>query len=160
MTAQEVIEILDLKPLEMEGGYFRRSYENMQGVTDGKPNATAIYYLLTPDTYSCLHRLPTDEVYHFYLGDRVQLLVLDEKGQGCAHILGGGLANGEHVQKLVPAGSWQGSHLLPGGKWALLGTTMTPGFSDDDFLAMPKETVRELSKLRPELADIIKKLAP
>ena len=160
MTAQEVIRLLDLKPLEMEGGYFRRSYEKMEDAVDGKPKATAIYYLLTPDTYSCLHRLPSDELYHFYLGDPVELLVIDDNGQGSPYVLGGDIARRERLQQLVPAGVWQGSRLLSGGKWALLGTTMTPGFTDDDFIAMPPEKVQELTNLRPDLAERIRFLSP
>lgn len=155
MTAEEVIRFLDLKPLEMEGGYFRRTYENMDGAIDGKPKATAIYYLLTADTFSRLHRLPSDEVYHFYLGDPVELLVVDDLGQGGLQLLGSDISGGMLVQTAVPAHCWQGSRLLSGGRWALLGTTMAPGFVDDDFAAMPPETAQKLSALRPELKDLI-----
>lgn len=155
MTAQEIIQLLCLEPLEMEGGYFRQNYRNKTSWDDHKPMSTAIYFLLTPDTYSCLHRLPNDEVYHFYLGDPVELLVLDEKGQGSVRILGSDLAAGMQVQTAVPAQAWQGSRLLPGGSWALLGTTMAPGFTDDDFTAMPHETAQGLCRLRPELEQLI-----
>lgn len=155
MTAQEIIQLLRLEPLEMEGGYFRQNYRNKTPWDDHKPMSTAIYFLLTPDTYSCLHRLPNDEVYHFYLGDPVELLVLDEKGQGSVRILGSDLAAGMQVQTAVPAQAWQGSRLLPGGSWALLGTTMAPGFTDDDFTAMPPETAQGLCRLRPELEQLI-----
>lgn len=155
MTAQEIIQLLRLVPLEMEGGYFRQNYRNKTPWDGHKPMSTAIYFLLTPDTYSCLHRLPNDEVYHFYLGDPVELLVLDEKGQGSVRILGSDLAAGMQVQTAVPAQAWQGSRLLPGGSWALLGTTMAPGFTDDDFTAMPPETAQGLCRLRPELEQLI-----
>ena len=155
MTAQEIIQLLRLEPLEMEGGYFRQNYRNKTPWDDHKPMSTAIYFLLTPDTYSCLHRLPNDEVYHFYLGDPVELLVLDEKGQGSVRILGSDLAAGMQVQTAVPAQAWQGSRLLPGGSWALLGTTMAPGFTDDDFTAIPPETAQGLCRLRPELEQLI-----
>ena len=155
MKAEEVIRLLDLKPLEMEGGYFRRTYENMDGVTNGKPRATSIYYLLTADTCSCLHRLPSDEVYHFYLGDPVELLVLDDLGQGSVHMLGGDLAAEMRVQAVVPAHFWQGSRLVAGGSWALLGTTMAPGFNDEDFTAMSPEIAQKLSEIRPDLKNLI-----
>ena len=155
MTADEVIRLLELKPLEMEGGYFRRTYENMDGIIDGKPKATAIYYLLTADTCSCLHRLPSDEVYHFYLGDPVELLVMDDSGRGSVRLLGSDLTAGMLVQTAVPAGTWQGSRLVTGGSWALLGTTMAPGFTDDDFTAMSFEEAQKLSVLRPDLKELI-----
>ena len=158
MTAQEIIELLHLEPLEMEGGYFRQNYRNKASWNDHKPMSTAIYFLLTPETYSCLHRLPNDEVYHFYLGDPVELLVLDDAGQGSVHTLGSDLAAGMLVQTAVPAGAWRGSRLLSGGSWALLGTTMAPGFTDDDFTAMTPETAQALIAQRPELETLIRAL--
>lgn len=158
MTAQEIIELLHLEPLEMEGGYFRQNYRNKTPWNEHKPMSTAIYFLLTPETYSCIHRLPNDEVYHFYLGDPVELLVLDDQGQGSVRTLGSDLAAGMLVQTAVPAGAWQGSRLLPGGSWALLGTTMAPGFTDDDFTAMPPETAQALIAQRPELKTLIQGL--
>ena len=73
---QNVLENLQLEPLPLEGGYYRRSYETEQEVDLGKgfkqPLGTAIYFLLTPDNFSALHWLEEDEVYHFYLGDPVE----------------------------------------------------------------------------------------
>ena len=158
MTAQEIIALLNLKPLEMEGGYFRQNYRNKAFWNEHKPMSTAIYFLLTPETCSCLHRLPNDEVYHFYLGDPVELLVLDDAGQGSVRILGSDLAAGMQVQTAVPARTWQGSRLCPGGSWALLGTTMAPGFTDDDFTAMPDETLQRLCTVRPELQELLQAL--
>lgn len=158
MTAQEIIELLHLEPLEMEGGYFRQNYRNKASWNEHKPMSTAIYFLLTPETYSCLHRLPNDEVYHFYLGDPVELLVLDDAGQGSVHTLGSDLVAGMLVQTAVPAGAWQGSRLLSGGSWALLGTTMAPGFTDDDFTVMTPETAQALIAQRPELETLIRAL--
>src|SRR5439155_13584464 len=81
MTANEIIELLQLQPLPLEGGYYRETYRSAQRLPGGKSAATAIYYLLTPDTCSALHRLPADEVYHFYLGDAVELLLLGAGGE-------------------------------------------------------------------------------
>jgi uncharacterized protein len=96
---------------------------------------TAIYYLLTPDTFSALHRLPGDEVFHFYLGDPVEMLQLDPAGQGRLLTLGNDVLGGQSVQMVVPAGVWQGSQLKAGGAFALLGTTMAPGFDFTDYEA-------------------------
>lgn len=86
LTAQQVIALLDLKPQPQEGGFFRETYRSNELVTlrgGDRAAGTAIYYFLTPDTFSALHRLPTDEVFHFYLGDPVQMLRqgLTEKGK-------------------------------------------------------------------------------
>ncbi|MBR4308454.1 MAG: cupin domain-containing protein [Oscillospiraceae bacterium] len=134
MTAQEVITALQLEPLTMEGGYFRRNYCSQQLTEAGKPMGTAIYYLMTPDSFSRLHKLPSDEVYHFYMGDPVELTVLFPDGSGKTVLLGNDLTKGMVPQFCVPAHAWQGSCLSEGGAWALLGTTMAPGFTDDDFV--------------------------
>lgn len=158
MTAQEVIDLLQLEPLEMEGGFFRQNYKNSAEAENGAPLSTAIYYLLTPDTFSCLHHLPADEVYHFYLGDPVELLLLDEKGPCRCVTLGSHIGNGMAVQTVVPAGVWQGSYLLPGGSWALLGTTMTPGFTDEGFTAPCAKKIDELCRRFPQYTARIDRL--
>lgn len=144
LTAEQLKRLLNLQPLATEGGYFAETYravesiprESLPGRYAGpKPFGTAIYFLLTPDTFSTLHRLPTDEIYHFYLGDPVELLQLYPDGSGDVTILGHDLPTGMHLQLTVPHGTWQGSRLRPGGAFALLGTTMAPGFDYTDFEA-------------------------
>ncbi len=144
MTASDIVTLLNLKPLPIEGGFFRETWRSNISVAPGglplrytteKSLGTAIYYLLTsePDSFSALHRLPTDEIYHFYLGDAVEMLLLASDGTGRRVTLGQNLAAGEHVQLVVPAGTWQGSRLIPGGQFSLLGTTMSPGFDPADY---------------------------
>ncbi len=140
MGPEEIIEILGLKPLHPEGGYYRESYRSPSCIParDGESApqrslATAIYYLLTPHYFSALHRLASDETYHFYLGDPVQMLLLHPDGSGREAILGHDLQNGQMVQLTIPAGAWQGAALRPGGRYALLGTTVSPGFDARDF---------------------------
>lgn len=144
LTARKLIDLLGLEPLEAEGGWFRQSYRSKDVLPksglpirykSNKPAGTAIYYLLTdePGSVSIFHRLPTDEIYHYYLGDPVQLTLLLPGGEAQNVVLGKDLLAGQHVQFVAPAGVWQGSRLRPGGKFALLGTTMAPGFTDDDF---------------------------
>ncbi len=110
-----------------------------------KPAGTAIYYLLTdePGSFSTMHRLPTDEIYHFYLGDPVEMLLLFPDGSGRQVILGRDVLNGQHVQYVVPRGVWQGLRLTPGGSYALMGTTMAPGYTEDDFELAEREVLLE-----------------
>src|SRR5687767_7350802 len=110
LSASELIAMLGLKPLPQEGGYYRETYRSADRLPGGKSAGTAIYYLLTPDTCSVLHRLPTDEVYHFYLGDPVELLVLGPVG-GEVVTLGSDIAARQVPQYVVPARRWQGSCL-------------------------------------------------
>jgi hypothetical protein len=72
-------------------------------------------------------------VYHFYLGDPVELLLLFPDGAGRRVVLGPDILHGQQVQFVAPRGVWQGSRLLPGGRFALLGTTMAPGFDPTDY---------------------------
>jgi predicted cupin superfamily sugar epimerase len=99
-----------------------------------------------------MHRLPTDEVFHFYLGDAVEMLQLHPDGRGEVIRLGSDLAAGERPQVLAPGGSWQGSWLVPGGRWALLGTTVAPGFEFADYTSGRR---RELIARYPDFADLI-----
>jgi hypothetical protein len=142
-TAEQLIAALDLKPLGVEGGYYRETYRSElvlpasaidSGYGASRAASTAIYYLLTPNTFSAMHRLPGDEIYHFYLGDPVELLLLNPaNGEGNRFALGSDIGGGLLPQFVVPGQTWQGSCLMPGGRVALLGTTMAPGFDFADY---------------------------
>lgn len=137
LSADDVCRLLDLKPLPMEGGFFRETYRaplvTRAATGDERALATAIYYLLTPGTFSALHRLPGDEIFHFYLGDPVEMLQLMPDGSSRVVVIGSDLANGREPQVIVPGGVWQGCRLQDGGRFALMGTTMSPGFDVRDF---------------------------
>ncbi len=120
----------------MEGGSFRRTYTSTGTVklARGPRNiGSAIYYLLEPGTFSELHVLDSDEIFHFYLGDPVEMLQLYPDGGSAIFTLGPDLAADQHVQLIVPAGVWQGTRLIGDGKVALLGCTVTPGFDYTDY---------------------------
>jgi predicted cupin superfamily sugar epimerase len=142
VDARKIIEKLGLEPLRDEGGYFSETYRSGLRIPSGTPAgsgagerslATAIYYLLTPDTFSAMHRLASDEVYHFYLGDPVEMLLLYPDASSDTVILGPNILENMRLQVVIPAGVWQGSRLLPGGDFALMGTTVAPGFDPSDF---------------------------
>lgn len=138
LTADEIKSVLDLRPLPEEGGYYVETYRVGEATTDDgatRPRATAIYYLLTPDTFSAMHRLPADEIFHWYGGDLVEHLHLFPDGRGQVVTIGLDLHAGMRPQVLVPAGVWQGVRIRPGGThgYALLGTTMAPGFDFADY---------------------------
>jgi uncharacterized protein len=143
MTADEVKKLLGLKPHPREGGWYVRTYEAAELVAaaafaDGRyagarRTGTAIYYLLEPDTFSEMHRLQSDEVFHFYAGDAVEMLQLREGGRGTTIVIGNDLLRGQRPQAMVERGVWQGSRLVKGGQWALLGCTVSPGFEFEDY---------------------------
>lgn len=134
MTAQDVIRILDLEPLPREGGYFRQTLAPPSPAAAGSvPLYTAIYYLITPESYSAFHKLESDELWHFYGGDEVEQLQLLPGGDGRLLRIGSDIKSGARPQAVTPAGVWQSTRLRDGGDWALLGTTMTPGYRDDEY---------------------------
>jgi len=142
MTADEVKQMLQLEPLRVEGGFFRETYRSRwsvseeylpEGTRGSRSIGTAIYFMLTPETFSALHRLPGTEIFHFYVGDPVVMLQLLPDGSSQTITLGSDLPNGPRPQVVVRGGVWQGSRLAPGGKFALMGTTMSPGFDYADF---------------------------
>ena len=154
LTAETLIRKLGLEVLPLEGGHFRQTYRADETVAVAapdpehplqKPRSTAILYLLSaePDSFSALHALPTDEIYHFYLGDPVELLLLKQDGASEVITLGQDVLHGQHVQFAVPAGVWQGSRLMPGGEFALMGTTMAPGFIEEDYIPGNRESLLE-----------------
>jgi predicted cupin superfamily sugar epimerase len=161
MTAKEIINLLDLKPLPDEGGYYKENYRS-QGIipTQLLPNhignhtyCTSIYYLITPTEFSHLHRLRTDELYHFYAGDPVDMIHITPEGELKKILIGARISSKVQPQVLAPAGVWQGSRLVDGGKWALLGCTMAPGFEFSDFELGKFET---LVKKYPQHEDMIR----
>ena len=142
MDAWQVIQILGLEPLPGEGGYYRETYRSgeripcsaLSGRYPGDRSfGTAIYYLVTPESFSTLHRVPGDELFHFYLGDPVSMLRLYPDGSANTAILGNDILRGQLPQCLAPGGVWQGLRLAGEGDFALLGTTMSPGFEFDDY---------------------------
>ena len=145
-SAADLIRLLDLQPLAPEGGYYRETH---------RAASTAIYYLLTPDTVSALHRLQKDEVFHFYLGDPVEQLVLRPDGSGEVRVLGSNPAAGMFPQAVVPRGCWQGARLRAGGKFALMGTTVAPPFGAADYEPGDRERLQETY---PAFAGVIRTL--
>lgn len=130
---KQLISTLNLIPLEGEGGLFASTYQSSKQC-DGAPIGTAIYYMLVGDAFSHMHKLSGDEVYHFYQGDPVELLLLHPDGRSEIIHLGSDILGGQQVQYTVPADVWQGSRLLPGGEYALMGTTMSPGYTEGSYL--------------------------
>ena len=165
-SAQEIIELLGLEPLEVEGGWYRELWRSNLIVEPGGlggayPSArslgTSIYYLLTAESVSAMHRLPSDELFHFYLGDPVQMLQLFPGGEGKVLLLGTDLAVGQRPQVLAPGMVWQGCRLAAGGRFALMGTTVAPGFEFEDFtLGRRDDLIREY----PSYAELITLLTP
>ena len=164
---QEIIRRLNLKPLEIEGGYFRETYRSAHTVENkdkkqtnslnaARPACTQIYYLITPSSFSHLHMLPGDEIFHLYMGDAVEMLLLYPEGSCGIKTLGTDFKKGQEPQIIVKSGTWQGAMLKEGGQFALLGTTVCPGFEYSDYRPA-KDFYAEISSKFSSCIEIIKK---
>ncbi|WP_045562529.1 cupin domain-containing protein [Streptomyces sp. FxanaA7] len=164
MTPEDLIAHYELEPIPREGGRFRQTWAGPER-GDGRPEGTAIVALLTtePGDYSALHRLPGDEIWHFHLGDPLRMLLLLPDGSSRTVVLGPDVLDGQHVQYVVPAGTWMGAR-VPGGRtgeggggggWTLFGCTMAPGFT---FEGYEHGDAAELARLYPERVAEIREL--
>jgi predicted cupin superfamily sugar epimerase len=165
-TADEIKTALGLKTHPIEGGFFRETYRSARTIpgtslpptySDRNDRAlgTAIYYFLTPDTFSEFHRLPTEEVFHLYLGGPVRMWQLFPDGRSRQVVIGADIIGGQEPQVVVPSGVWQGSYLEPGAPYALLGATVAPGFDYADYVPGDRAT---LIDQYPGIADEIRRL--
>ncbi|WP_250434348.1 cupin domain-containing protein [Hanstruepera flava] len=159
----DLISKLDLKP-HPEGGFFKETYRS-KGVIDeshlgasytGKRNySTCIYFLLTSDNFSAFHRIKQDEIWHFYDGSPIDLHVISESGVYHKHVIGIDIKNGEVPQFVVPGGSWFAAEAINQNAYALIGCTVSPGFSFEDFELKSRD---DLISLFPDHKEIISRL--
>jgi uncharacterized protein len=145
MKAQDIIDLLQLKPHPKEKGFFTETYRSR--------NSTAIYFLLTADGFSEMHRLDKDEIFHFYDGYPAELLLLPPDGKGQILKFGNSITNGEQPQIIIPAGSWQVMRTTD--EYTLCGCTVSPAFEYADY---EKGIRKRLIKSYPEFAEKITQL--
>jgi uncharacterized protein len=147
-----------------EGGYYRETYRSMLRVTsntesDDFPNqrsfSTAIYYLLCDDDFSALHRIKSDEIWHFYRGSTVIVYTIDQHGVLTQNRLGHAIENKEYYQLVVKAGCWFGAMLGEPNGYGLVGCTVSPGFDFRDFELANKD---EMIKAYPNHRTVIERL--
>ena len=145
--ADEVVRALGLQPLPEEGGLFSETFRDER--------SSAIYFMLVDPMVSRLHVLSGDEIYHWYAGAPLQMLLLHPDGSVDQPVLGPDIIRGERPQLRVPAGVWQGSHST--GAWSLVGTTMAPPFDWQGFVMGDADV---LVVAYPSAADLIRRLLP
>jgi predicted cupin superfamily sugar epimerase len=134
-TARALIEHFEMTPLPVEGTFFVSTYRSDAEMATGGPIGTAMIGLYSddPPSRSLFHRLTFDEVWHFYAGDPIRLVLLHPDGRSEDVVLGADVLDGHRVQHVIPAGVWQAGELATGGSWALFGCTMAPGFTGTCF---------------------------
>ena len=139
MRASEIIKLLGLEPLPVEGGHFAETWRDAAG--------SAIYYLVTPGDFSAMHRVDAAELWHHYLGAPVEMLLLHPDGSATKPTLGVDLCRGQRPCVTVPAGVWMGAATT--GEWSLMGTTMAPPYHPEGF---ELGDLKELTALYPTAA--------
>jgi len=128
-TGESLIEALGLEP-HPEGGWYRRTWEAPAKAGE-RPAASAIYYLLLEGEASAPHRIDATELWHFYDGDPLELILERSGGTSDVHVLGPDVAAGQSPQVVVEPGVWQSARPL--GRYALVGATVTPAFTFEGF---------------------------
>jgi predicted cupin superfamily sugar epimerase len=149
---KSLIKHYKFQPLPAEGTLFVSTYRSAQEFGNGKPYGTAMIgmYCDEPRSLSLFHRLTADEVWHFYGGDPLRLVLLYPDGSSKDVIL-----SSENVQAVIPAGVWQAGHMVAGGVYSLFGCTVAPGFTGDMFEG---GTQKELLSLYPDRTQDIQML--
>jgi uncharacterized protein len=127
------VERFGMTPLPVEATFFAQTYCSDESYGDGQICTAGVgLYSNDPTSRSLFHRLTFDEVWHFYGGDPLRLVLLHPDGSDEEVVLGDPTA-GHAVQLVVPAGSWQAGELVPGGSWSFFGVTIAPGFTPACF---------------------------
>ncbi len=157
------IQKLNLVP-HPEGGYYREVYRSNEFIErEGLPLrfskahvfGTSIYFLLSGAQISALHRLKSDEIWHFYLGRPVKVSMILKDGTLAERLLGPDPENGQVFQVVIPHGCWFGARVLDHSGFALMGCTVAPGFDFEDFELADRE---EMMRQFPQHKKIIKEL--
>jgi predicted cupin superfamily sugar epimerase len=163
-TARDLIQRLHLTR-HPEGGWFRETYRSTESIPAGslpqrfpgeRSFATAIFFLLEKSDISALHRIRSDEVWHFYAGTALTVQMITPEGVCRSFTLGADIAAGELYQAVVPAGCWFGAEVTGEGPFSLVGCTVAPGFDFQDFEMGDRD---RLLTAFPGQADLIRRLA-
>ncbi len=163
LTAQLLIDQYNLQP-HPEGGWYKETYKSEESVQeDALPErfihsrvfSTAIYFLLEQGNFSAFHRIKSDECWHFYAGETLQVFVIDQNGKLNIINLGSDISKGEVFQYVVPANCWFASKPSPGSSFCFVGCTVSPGF---DFADFELADVDQLSSVYPQHKNIITEL--
>lgn len=141
VSIQNLMDLYDLEP-HPEGGYFKETFRDVGVISKsalpkkfaGDCNySTAIYFLIPEGKKSHLHRLHSDEVWHFYLGGPLTLIQISPEGKVNKIILGQDIKNQQKLQYVVPAGFWFGAYPNQNSGYSFVGCTQSPGFDFSDF---------------------------
>jgi predicted cupin superfamily sugar epimerase len=163
MTAAQLVKELSLIP-HPEGGFYKETYRSSikidsqclpKDFRSERDMATGIYFLLEKGNFSAFHKIKSDETWHFYYGDTLEVIEINDAGHLIITAVGSNLTEGSTFQYTVKANHWFGSRVKNNGKMSLVGCTVYPGFDFNDFEMGKRD---ELIELFPQHAEIIKEL--
>ena len=140
LTAEQVRALLELEP-NATCGFVRTSYLSARSIApgvlpapfaDGRPMGSALYFMVTPSAPVRLHRIRNDQLYHYYLGDPLEVLLLHEDATTARAVVGPNLRGGERLQLLIPGDTFHTARLTGRGRWFLGASTEWPGVASAD----------------------------
>jgi len=140
LNADEIRKLLDLEP-NATCGFVRLTFLSKQSIAagglpppfaDGRPLGSALYFMVTPVAPVRLHRIRNDQLYHYYLGDPIEVLMMLEDGSTQHHIVGPDLRKGHKVQLLIPGGTFHTARIIGERRWFLGASTEWPGVEPAD----------------------------
>lgn len=162
-SLEGLIQKLDLQP-HPEGGYFKETYRSegiistdcLSDLFEGERHyCTGIYYLLKSDDFSAFHKVNQDEMWHFYKGDAIELIMISETGKLTTVHIGNDISNGQVPQFVVPKHYWFAARVIESDSFALAGCTVSPGFDFQDFTLAKRN---QLIEKFPQHSTIINEL--
>lgn len=161
--ATQLIKQLGLKS-HPEGGYYKETYKSSEQIAAAalpeqfrspRHFSTCIYFLMTSKSFSAFHRIQQDEIWHFYDGSPISLHILSPDGHYANHRIGRDIPAGELPQVVVSAGHWFAAEVIEENSFSLVGCTVAPGFSFEDF---ELGTRTDLTRRFPDFAELIGRL--
>lgn len=160
-AARAIVRRLGMRKIPHEGPWFIETYRSPDLIEGGLARrypspriaATAIIALLTEADFSAFHRLATDEIWHFYAGDPLDLHLLGAGAQAAHVRLGPDLLAGQTPQTVVPAGVYMAARPAPGGSsgFSLIGNTLAPGFEFEDYEGGDRDALMSLFPVHRDL---------
>ena len=159
-SLEALVQKLELKP-HPEGGYYKETYRSdglipnhclPQPFLGDRQYSTGIYYLLEQDDFSAFHKINQDEMWHFYMGDALELTMISEDGILSTVLIGNDILNGQVPQFVVPKNYWFAAKVSKPNSFSFLGCTVSPGFDFRDFTLASRDS---LSNLFPQHEAII-----
>src|SRR5215204_4501731 len=140
LSADDILNLLKLEP-NATCGFVRVTFLSKESImpgglpgpfAEGRPLGSALYFMVTPGAPVRLHRIRNDQLYHYYLGDPLEVFLLHASGEAERTVLGPDLRRGERVQLLIPGNTFHTARLMGRRQWFLGASTEWPGVVPSD----------------------------